>query len=80
MEPVLSQKEQEAAQHLLAYYGVGQYARGGSFTTAFIKCLEAADMANTMKLLMAFPEWQQAHHIMTTRGSAALQLVLEQQA
>lgn len=70
-----SQKELDAAKHLLGHYGY-QQPRAGSFTTKLIECLEAADPANKARLLHAFPEWRPAIGIMGSLGGEALEAIV----
>lgn len=75
----LSPPQLEAARNLLFHYGHPGGWEPGSFTTALIRALEAADQWNRSKLLNAFPDFFPAVTILQVDGSTKLaQIVAEQ--
>lgn len=75
----LSPNQLEAARNLLFHYGHPDGWEPGSFTTALIQAMEAADEWNRSKLLNAFPDFFPAVTILQIDGSTKLaQIVAEQ--
>lgn len=68
--------EAEAARHLLWHYGQPGGYEPGSFHTALIRALEAADTFNKARLLGAFPEFRKAVYILETQGAQELSRLL----
>lgn len=66
-------REIEAARNLLYHYGQPGGWEPGSFTTALIRAMEAADSHNLDRLCQAFPEFTKAVVILQNEGSTALQ-------
>lgn len=77
--PALTHAELEASRNLLFHYGHPDGWEPGSFTTALIRAIEAADEWNRAKLLNAFPDFFPAVTILQIDGSTKLaQIVAEQ--
>lgn len=74
--PNLTYAEAEAARNLLYHYGQPGGWEPGSFTTALIRAMEAADQNNRERLLTAFPQFRWAINILTIEGSGKLAEVI----
>lgn len=63
------------ARHVLWHYGSGGGVRPGSFVTALLAAIAAADVINRVRLAQAFPVYVAACHVAerTEGGVAELQ-------
>jgi len=73
-----SHAEIEAASHLLFREGRAGGLRPGSFSTALIEALAAADARNRARLLTAFPEFARPLQVMQTRGGTVLSEMIQE--
>lgn len=79
LQPNFQPDQLEAARNLLYHYGQPGGWEPGSFTTALIRAMEAADQGNRAKLLNAFPEFFPAITILGIEGSERLAEYVAQQ-
>lgn len=75
----MSPEQMEAARNLLYHYGKPGGWRPNRFTTCLIRTFEAADHHNRNKLLVTFPAFIPAIHILITEGATKLQETVEYQ-